>query len=306
MGDVAYLDKIKCHIDTHFGTASQKNKIKIFDLLINSNSLDCLYYANKYSDLKKYICETNSNETNSNENLIRHWVMHGVFEGRLCSKIHEELCKILMAEYIATHLSRADIGPIATRTTLNILTRTSSGFMNMALMGEMLKRQKYPYLRHIISYDDPFYENFINLSRIKNSEMVKVSPGKRHNYFYNLYCDVLLSRVREGWVMFLDDDDELVRDDTVRRIMHIVSHYTPNDLLIFHNYREDKIIQIHDRKHPKVGEVCISSFVFHSSMKKLSRFTDTSHGDYDFFKKLFRRLTPHFFDFPIAKINHWS
>ncbi len=296
--DKQYAIKVKNHIQTHFSVASDEDKKKIFDLVIDVNSFDEEYYSHKYPYL--------GTPGEQNWHAGRHWIMHGIFEGKLCSKKHEKLCKDIVQKYLKIHLERRDVGGVPGKTVINVLTRTSSDFFNMAIIADMLEKQNYPFLRNIISYDNSDYANCINLSRIKNSEMVRVFPKKKINYFYNLYCNTLLSTVKEGWVMFLDDDDELVRNDTIRHIMHIVSYCNNDDLLIFHNYRDDKIIQIHDRVSPKIGEVCISSFVFHSSAKNLSWFTDKSHGDFDFFKRLFRRLKPRFFDFPTVKINHWT
>ena len=42
--------------------------------------------------------------------------------------------------------------------------------------------------------------------------------NKSKNFFYNLYCNTLLKKVKNGYIMFLDDDDKFYSNSALSEI----------------------------------------------------------------------------------------
>lgn len=294
-------------VNEKFNFLEPKYKHKLIVFLENPYSFDASYYLNKYPDLVK-LTNSTLNEHDNKILLKTHWVTHGLNEGRLCSKIHEDLCakynKMFIDQFLKTNYQIAML-PVLPK--IIIVTRVSR-VLEFANCVNSIVMQHYNNFHHILSYDDDNDLHYINALRSKNSTLIKVYAKDKdpNNYYYNLYCNTLLQHINmEGWILFLDDDDELIIPTILHKMSHMLVGCAKNRLAIFQNYRKDKIIKVADPRHPKIGEICISSFIFHTKYKHLSKFTDTQHGDYDFFIRLFRnkQMSPIFINYPIVKVN---
>jgi hypothetical protein len=284
-------------ITNNFEFLNNTNKHNLTLFLCDPASFDETYYGNAYPELQYH-------------KLFQHWITHGIKEGRLCSKKHEELCAKYMDIFVKEFAeSNKHINMLPILPKIIIVTRVSR-LLEFSNCVHSISMQHYSNIHHMLSYDDDDDFDYINGLRPRNSTLIKVTPPTVVNntkYHYNLYCNILLSKITmEGWILFLDDDDELIIPTILHKISQMLVKCSKDTILIFQNARKDKIIRVSDPREPKIGEICISSFLFHTKNKHLSKFTDTQHGDYDFFIRLFknRQTKPIFINYPIVKVNH--
>jgi len=299
MNEITINEKIDFYIHHFFDFLEIKRKTKMIEYLRNPNNFDENYYKNRYSDLKDY------------SNSHKHYLTYGLIEGRLCSLEHENMCKEFNNLYLKRIIKNNKfMKPIKPENHFNILIRTSNRKDEFKRCLKSIYDQGYCNVKLIISYDNNYTLNYINDENITlNHILLEIKPKNinKNSYFYNTYCNKLLQHVNEGWVLFLDDDDEMIVPNTLHVINNFINqNKIENDaLMIFYNYRNDKIIKVIDKNKPCPGELAISSCIFHSKYKELSEFTNNSRGDFDFFYNLFQKLKPIYFDYPIVKINHY-
>jgi len=104
--------------------------------------------------------------------------------------------------------------------TLYILTRTSRRPVFFAAMRESLKRLTWPGgIVHIVHTDDP-RDTYVEGDIIIRGESLADIPVKRRGGQYNLYNNRLLDVIPgDGWVHFMDDDDEYAAPDVFERLL---------------------------------------------------------------------------------------
>jgi hypothetical protein len=293
-------ENINYYIKNYFNFLDSSAKQILINYLEDKSNFNEEFYKNKYDDLlfvKDY---------------YEHFIYCGLKEGRLCSEDHEKMCK----EFNQIALNRLIVYNKGVKiynhdTIFTILIRTSNRPNEFKRCLKSIYEQNYPNICLVISYDNANTLKYIQSENIKldykTIDLTKMNYIKKKCH-YNLYCNELLKHVNNGWCFFLDDDDEIICPNTLHKLNNeiILNEIESDNLLIFHNYRDDKILKIKDRENPKVGEVAISSFVFHSKYKNNSNFTTSSSGDFDFFINMFYKLKRWFFEYPIVKINNYT
>ena len=100
----------------------------------------------------------------------------------------------------------------------NILTRTNNRPKYFFLCHESIKSQDYKgTVNQYVSIDDPktmeyidMYRNTLNLVTVDRKQKMQ-----SNSFPYNEYLNTMLSKVKDGWVMVLDDDDKLMKKDSL-------------------------------------------------------------------------------------------
>lgn len=87
---------------------------------------------------------------------------------------------------------------------INILIRTSNRPELFARCYESVRHQTYSNIRVIVSFDS-CKTNYLP----DGIEAVAVCKSADRPFFYDLYCNELKEHGKEGWFLFLDDDDFL-------------------------------------------------------------------------------------------------
>ena len=116
-------------------------------------------------------------------------------------------------------------------------------------------------------------------SIIKNKNLV---PGWISKPIpYNLYFNKMYEKVENGWVMFLHDDDQLMKKDSVSTI---VKHISDEDEMLFWRVQFPGALvlpkYIHFGKRPVCGNLTAIGFMFHSKYKDDAKWDNYSIGDY--------------------------
>jgi hypothetical protein len=171
---------------------------------------------------------------------------------------------------------------------INILIRTSNRPESFTKCINSILSQKYNNYRVIICYDKEesksYLDNYKDNDKIEYFPINIINPNK---YKFNLYCNHLMDKVKDGYIMFLDDDDILCHD----LVLNIINDHlkTENDLLIWRFMRPDKLIYPKNPNNIILGSIDTTCFCFHNKFKNLHRWGDKQCGDYQFITGLIKK-----------------
>ena len=119
---------------------------------------------------------------------------------------------------------------------VNILVRTSKRPNYFETCMQSIYSQSYPAIRILVSCDNE--ETFSYLKKYQGIEVVRVKPNTgpceplpddypydSYRFPANLHLNALMDQVKDGFIMFLDDDDLLLHPGALKAIVH--SGYIP-------------------------------------------------------------------------------
>lgn len=175
---------------------------------------------------------------------------------------------------------------------INILTRTSNRPNYFKNCIESVKKQTYQNINHIISVDnvetEEYVKNYTN-NYIKVKKYIGYIPpldpiyGLRRPAPYNLYLNDLKNQVKEGWIMFLDDDDMFLSENAIEEI---VSNIKSEDDILYWKVKLSDIryipedIFFNENHTPKLNHFSMIGFMFNSKYKNTYTFDNYSGGDF--------------------------
>jgi hypothetical protein len=249
------------------------------------DSFDWRFYLDLYPDLRKA-------NINTEISALLHYANYGVKEKRAPNrkvlenniKKHKDI--ISQEEKKSEEIFKNMI--FFNNPFINILIRTSYRPEYFEKCINSILNQHYKYYRIIICYDK---ENSIEyLHKYLDNPYIyyyHVEQKLRENpeiYKFNLYCNSLLDKVDDGYIMFMDDDDCYTHNYALNIISdNIKSH---EDLLVWKLLRTDKLIYPNDVNNIKLGEISTVNFCFHSKYKNKSMWSDKQYSDYNFYSNL--------------------
>lgn len=180
---------------------------------------------------------------------------------------------------------------------INIITRTSNRPKGFERNYISIKNQKYTNYRHIVLYDNhEDYENYlrgysgIDLYFVDREKLIKEYKGPiindLRNFWpseHNLYCNIGLELVTEGYIIFLDDDDFLENPQSLSKISEVLD---PDTLSIW-QFQYDNGGKI--PRNPtftneifNLGNISSQCFGFHSKWKDVCRWDMYKCADHRF------------------------
>jgi hypothetical protein len=225
-----------------------------------------------------------------------HYLNGGKQEGRLPSKykLNQNI------ENIQNRI-QVEFNNLETDTPLiNILIRTSNRPNDFEECINSILTQTYTNYRVIICYDKE--ESLHYLKKFENNENIEYDSiyiDSEKHYKFNLYCNHLMSKVSDGWIIFLDDDDKLCHKYVLNELVnHIRKGNNTDNLFIWNFFRPDKLVFPKNINDIILGEIDTCNFCFHSKFKEEVKWGDKKCGDYRFFKKLIKK-----YDFNLYLIN---
>lgn len=236
---------------------------------------DYLFYINHYDDLK------NMNKYDA----WKHYVRFGRKEGRVCNKdlmnIKQEVFNDKIKEQY-NFLKQNYL--VSSEKKINILIRTSNRPDRFKRCINSVLNQKYNNFRVFICYDN--VNSLDYLKKLDDNSKIQyffVYVKSKERYKYNLYCNRLKSLVNEGFVLYLDDDDELVHDLS----LYTINKYLQNNhILVWKFFRSDKLIYPKNLNKIILGEIVSCGFSSHIKNFKDISWWDKRNGDYNIFCKL--------------------
>lgn len=191
---------------------------------------------------------------------------------------------------------------------INVLTRTSNRPYGFSRCRESVLNQTHKDITHIVSYDNPDDLEYLNTYeeirkvRVDQAQLLadwkedgrnptEIPAGGAPFSPHNLYCNVLLDSVEDGWIMFLDDDDTLCNP---KAFEEIISHIKNEDSLVYWQMRFPdgglSTTQTFARGTPVLCDIGSPCFMFHSKWKNYSWWDQWKCCDFRFVSRLHRNI----------------
>lgn len=174
---------------------------------------------------------------------------------------------------------------------INVLTRTSGRPRFFVDCKKSIEDQTYKNVQQIISIDDNdslHYVEGLNYIKVpKQKPKSKTFPGVGYAT-HNLYLNNLNKQVKDGWIMYLDDDDEFKQQDALEIIANQIT--SEDDLVIWRVDHKVKIIpeDSYWGKTPQYHHISMPGFMYHSKYKDQAIFDDLSWADYKVISDLYK------------------
>ncbi len=159
---------------------------------------------------------------------------------------------------------------------INILIRTKKGREH--LLKKCLK-----------SIDNQTYKNYniIIGAEYESENTILLKPNyKLGEFFYNDYCNTLKDLVIDGYFFFLDDDDILIDNTALQRI---VNNLKADGLICQMKRGVNKLKPTHKQIELKLiesGSIGMPCLVLNSKYKNLIDIPATSNGDFVWIKEI--------------------
>lgn len=175
---------------------------------------------------------------------------------------------------------------------INIVTRTSRRPIGFKKCRESITEQTYDNINHIIMTDDRSSQhyledagvNFTLLDKCKiNTEADRSIPPPQGKGFFphNLYLNIANDLIKEGWLMYLDDDDYLANSTVIEQF---VDHIHTEDTLYYWKmeFSNGRIIPHHTcfNNQPIPCRIGGSCFCVHSKWKEYIKWDSWQMSDY--------------------------
>lgn len=167
---------------------------------------------------------------------------------------------------------------------INIITRTHDRPKHFKICRDSILNQTYKNINHIVGsdIDCDYCDDYIKL------ELQEVQPKPDNLASYpapwNLHINVLHNYVKEGWIMYLDDDDMFINENS---LSIIVNHIENEDELLLWRVNINGRIVPDDNGFGKIiaGNISSIGFMFHSKYLPID-WVSWNFGDYRAIKQL--------------------
>ena len=203
-------------------------------------------YADKVIKIEKGLCK---------------WVQHenSVTNARKKSKNVQKVGNMRLYDPDHNWISERDIDPV-----VNILTRTFKRPRSFAKCRKSVIDQTY------IQGSGKFIDRSMKINHIVGSETecsyynaIKLTKKTGKHLPWNLHMNDLGEKVKTGWVMYLDDDDMLMRDTSLEEMVEQIDH---EDQLLIWKVRISSWTAPNEKHFGKIkkGQVSGIGILFHS------------------------------------------
>lgn len=188
---------------------------------------------------------------------------------------------------------------------INILIRTSDRPEYFERCINSIRNQSYSNYRIIVSADSDETVDYVRKLGIEPIWVKKLERSQEQTFPWNLYLNRLMDEVKEGWIVFLDDDDFYLDNDSLELITRVLP--PENSMLVYCMIYPDGRVLPDDehfgiipfeRKH-----ISMQCFCFHSKHKNNVRFDGMRAGDYRFINKLINVLNNKVSWFPATLVG---
>jgi hypothetical protein len=246
---------------------------------IDDPDFDFEFYLDNYPDLVEEGIDTQ-------KEAYAHWVTCGKKENRACNR------QMMVTRYennkkeMYLAINNYDVKNQNNINTFNILIRTSNRLNSFENCIKNINLQNIKdNINLFVSYDDKKSLKYLDKYDYINKYFIKISSQKK--YRFNLYINYLLTRVNNGWIIFMDDDDQFTDKKSLQIINDNIT--SEDDLIIWKFLRPDKEIYPANLKNIKFGEIASCSYCFHSKYKYSGLWKNVRGGDFNFFKDLIKK-----------------
>jgi GT2 family glycosyltransferase len=172
---------------------------------------------------------------------------------------------------------------------INILTRTHDRPKYFKICRESILNQTYKNINHIVGSDMncDYYSDTIKLI-LQQSSIIRPDNLASYPAPWNLHLNELQKHVKEGWIMYLDDDDKFVNSSALKIIVNNIKN--ENQLLFWRVDINGNIVPS-DNGFGKIipGNISGIGFMFHSKHLPVD-WGSWNFGDYRVISSLAQKL----------------
>lgn len=191
---------------------------------------------------------------------------------------------------------------------INILTRTSNRPNGFEINYNSVHGQTYENINHIVAYDNEddleYIKNYDNIDVIKIDRQNLIDNDTCENPMtgkyspHNLYFNEMIKNVKDGWVVYLDDDDTFTHTRVIEQIVKEINQADDNTLIMWKFKLGDSLIlpkEISDERPPKINNIGGSCIAFHTKHKEYAIWDSWKCGDFRVINNLYNNLPTHRF-----------
>lgn len=168
---------------------------------------------------------------------------------------------------------------------INIITRTGNRKQCFKNLKESLKTQTYQNFVHYKTNDNP------QCSFLKGeSNVIEVwkKVRKRGMCPYNLYLNVVIEMLRDGWVLIVDDDAKFVNDNFLLELAKKCKEKRQNEVLIIRSFLGKSQHHFPLNHSYDMGTIDMSNICIHYSLLQKFLFSNRCRGDFLLIRRLLR------------------
>jgi len=183
---------------------------------------------------------------------------------------------------------------------INILVRTSDRPNYFKNCIKSITDQTYKNINIFVSIDNknrytiPYPVYPLRVEKTNNIQAIENVEGYGVPFPSNLYLNALQKEVKEGIIMYLDDDDML---SNTTSLQDIAKEFKKNDL-VFWRVKIDQRIHPSDENWGKAPVVCDISgigFAFDVKYKDIAAWTSYKQGDFRVSEELYNKIDKKFY-----------
>jgi len=171
---------------------------------------------------------------------------------------------------------------------INVLTRTHNRPNYFRVCRESILNQTHKNINHIVGSDTEcnYYDDYIKLEHQK----LDPQPDRLASYAapWNLHLNELAKHVEDGWVMYLDDDDKFIYNNSVETIVNNIEN---EDEMLLWRVDINGVVYPNDAHFGKIvpGNITGIGFMFHSKYLPV-RWYSWNFGDYRVMNELSKKI----------------
>lgn len=134
---------------------------------------------------------------------------------------------------------------------INVITRTCNRPNRFRHNVESMKAQKHTDYNHIVCVDNKSteeyvkhhgYSQYVVIDGDAFREKNKPKEQTKRTYFpHNLYMNECHKHVKDGWVIYVDDDDRLFDKTALDRLNDMIEQCDEDTLIFFQTQRQGRL-----------------------------------------------------------------
>jgi hypothetical protein len=185
---------------------------------------------------------------------------------------------------------------------INILVRTSNRPNFFKECINSILNQTYKNINILVSYDDEETNAYITPYPVKPIKCFRVradkipEPPNRIEYGlnapYNIYFNNMMTQVKEGYIIYQDDDDKFADKFVIEKIVNKI--VDKNSLVLWKIQAPKRVVPSKENfgKEPVNCDIGGNAFLFHSDYKHLATWEPYRKGNWRVCSKLYPILNP--------------
>lgn len=192
---------------------------------------------------------------------------------------------------------------------INVITRTSGRPKYFRLHKEYVDMQGYDNINHIVCVDDDSSRDYVSKETvdvvvdIDREQLISQDPLKDKNPFtypdgrttgpyspHNLYLNEAIKHVNEGWVMYLDDDDRFIDNNSIKTIVRLIEDHDDDTLIYWRMTRRRTEIPRKAPNPPVLADIGSPCFTFNIKYKEHAEWDGWKCGDHRVVTRLHKNI----------------